>query len=150
MPEDVSNGEEKEPQGETLFNKMSEAIPPRDDTALDEVTEDEHGTIGERMEGSPKLTDVQVIDKRLFPDLGIPWLNNLQMARVFPEYYVYLKRIMVKHLVRTHGMFVAQAMAVAEVAVGIPIDGEGRIDAIAIMGRAAEAEETKAKNEVGL
>ncbi len=136
-----------------LFDELSSAEPPRDvvfPEAEGEGDDGGHATISERMEGSPKLTDVQIVIRQLFPDLGVKWLNALMMARVLPEYYVHLKRILIKHLVRTMNMSVAEAIATIEVAVGIPIDGEGRIDAIAVMGRAAEAEETKAKNEVGL
>ncbi len=152
---DASQGEKGEPKLESspLFNSMRAVIPPRDVMLPEEGADgggDEHAPIEERMEGSRKLTDVQVVIKQLFPDSGIVWFNALQMARVLPEYYVSLKRIFVKHLVRSRGLSVPEAIAMVEVAVGIPMDGEGRIEAIAVMGKAAETEETKEKNRMGL
>ncbi len=145
---------EEEKKTGDLYDVMAVAEPPRNlppvVTNGDGHDGDDHGSFSDRMESSPKLSDVQVVIRQLFPDLSDGkadrrWLNTLQMARVFPEYYVPLKRILVKHLVGSENMSVAQAIALVEVAVGIPIDGEGRIDAIAVMGRGAEVEEMKSK-----
>lgn len=145
----LGDEESKSSETDQLFKQFSVIEPPRDVVVPDEGNgkgEVGHEDLEDRIEGSPRLSDVQSVLKQLFVDLGIPWLNNLQMARIPPEYYNYLKRIIVKRLIRRYKKEPAEAIAIAEVAVGVAIDGDGRIEAIAVMGRAAEAEETKNKS----
>lgn len=143
-------------ESDKLFNQMSGIVPPRDVNTYDESVSDGNGgneTLGEVIAHSPKLSDMQTADQRLFPDLAgklpIQWINKLMVSRVFPDIYNPLFRICVKELVRNTEMSVAEAIAYVNTAISIAIDGEGRIDEIRITGRAAEAESEKSK-AVGL
>ncbi len=133
-----------------LFEKMSEIVPQRDieseDSGEDDGEDDGRGTLEERIESGRKLTDLQVADKRLNPDLGFRHLNVIQMSRVFPDNYTPLFRILVKDLLKNSYLSVAEAIAYVNTAVSIGIDGEGRIDEIMIAkGHIAQAEEEKTK-----
>jgi len=112
--------------------------------------EGDHASFEHQIEHSPKLSDVAVVIKQLFADLGVDWLTKLQMARVLPQYYDYLKFICVAELIRVHRMPPAQAIVLAEIAVGVALDGEGRIEGIAVIGKAETNEEAKAKTGLGL
>lgn len=144
------NRELRQSGGKSLFEGLKSIVPPRNTELPEADTGDGKGTLEERLESGRKPSDVQIVLKQLFPDLDFKWLNNLQMSRVMPEYYVPLKRILVKFLVRTKRMPVAEAISTVEVAVGIPFEGEGRIDAIQVMGKASETELEKTKKELGL
>lgn len=150
--ENIEKPKEKESsasEADRLFSQQTEIAPLRDVELEDEDLEegeDEHGTLEERIEGSRKLTDFQVADKRLNPDLLFRHLNVIQMSRVFPDIYNPYFRIMLKDLVKTSGLSVAEAMAYVNTALSIAIDGEGRIDVIQIArGHIAQAEEEKNK-----
>lgn len=153
--ENIANPEEgKEPsnlEAGDLFRNMSEIAPLRNEELEDEDfekdgDEDEHGTLEERIEGSRKLTDFQVADKRLNPELGFRHLNVLQMSRTFPDIYNPMFRILVKDLIKNSQMSVAEALAYVNTALSISIDGEGRIDVIQIArGHIVQTEEEKNK-----
>ncbi len=157
MPDDqAKQGEEKkEDLSKPAFEQMSSlvpqralAIPEEDDLVVGNGGE----SLDDRIENAPKISDAQAVLRFLTPDFGkkLKWLNPLLAGRVYPEYYIYLKDILVKSLIRSYDMTVPEAIIIADVAVGIPFDGEGRIDAIAVMGKAADVEETKEKNKMGL
>ncbi len=135
-------------QMSSLVLKRELAIP--EEGGLDVGNGNE--SLDDRIENSPKISDAQAVLRFLTPDFGkkLRWLNPLLAGRVYPEYYVYLKDIIVKSLIRSYEMSVPEAIVIADVATGIPFDGEGRIDAIAVMGKAADVEETKEKNKMGL
>jgi len=140
------------------FEKFSELLPERSDIELpkDELTVDEGegggGTLSQRMKVSPKLSDVQTIDKRLFPNLGCDHLNNLMIAGIFPDLYNDLFDINVKGLlIENPDMSLEEAVNTVETALSVGIDREGRIDAIAILGSPqAGAESDKNKGLGGL
>jgi hypothetical protein len=112
---------------------------------------DGHETLDDRMDSFRKLSDLQVADRRLNPDLGVAHLNTLQMSRIFPDTYNPLFRILVKGLLRRFpDMAVDEAIAKVTTATSIAIDGEGRIDEITIMGKSAEAETEKTMKKAGL
>lgn len=144
---------EESSESDKAFEQMSSIVPPREVDMPEETGGNGdgggHDTLEERMESSPKLSDMQTADKRLFPDLAgklpIQWINKLMVSRVFPDIYNPLFRICVKELVRNTEMSVAEAIAYVNTAISIAIDGEGRIDEIRITGRAAEAESDKSK-----
>jgi hypothetical protein len=126
-----------ETEADRLFHEMSEFNPPRKvDVSGGELggngAGDGFGEGGERI----KKTDLQVADDRLNPDLSdkgrMPFLNFLQMGRTFPDVYNPLFRILVKYVVKTFHFPVAEAMARVNTALSISIDGEGRIDEIAL------------------
>jgi len=134
-----------------LFREMSEVNPPRKVELPDEDFSGdgagEFGEAGERI----KLSDLQVADRRLNPDLSenkkMPYLNYLQMGRTFPDVYNPLFRILTKYVIKRTGKPVAEAMALVNTALSISIDGEGRIDEIALAKGLAEikGEQEKAK-----
>jgi hypothetical protein len=136
-----------------VWNQLKSIVPERDIAVSEDAKDggDEHGELESRMESSRKLTDLQVADKRLNPDLGDRYLNVLQMSRVFPDVYNAMFRILVKDLLKKHPEYtVAEAISLVSTALSIAIDGEGRIDEIHIMGKAVEAETEKAKKDAGL
>ncbi len=151
------------PKENPAFEKMKQVVPPREIELPSEDGEGDgggHGTLEERMETSPKLSDMQTADRRLNPDLGYRHLNIMQMSRVFPDVYNPLFRIMVKDLIRrsraeknedgiAKRMTVAEAIAYVNTALSMAIDGEARIDEINIMGRAIAEDVEKTKNSMG-
>ncbi len=151
---------EEKSEIEQTFESMPEFVPPRDSDIGEgmEGEVDGHETLEERIEGSPKLSDVQAVIRMLVPDLSkvlsvdgskVKWINTLQMARILPDYYTPFKRMVAKHLIRSLHISGAEAMAIAEVSVGTAIDGEVRLDIIHVAGRGALAEEAKEKNAMG-
>lgn len=150
-------GENQKSESDKLFEDMSGIEPPRD---VDEVEktggngDGDHEDLEARIEGSPKLSDMQTAVKQLNPDLGYKHLNVIQVSRTFPDVYNPLLRILVKSLIRTAlckniKLSVAEAIAYVNTALSISIDGEGRIDIIHCLGRAV-AEVEKDKNSMGV
>ena len=142
---------ESEPKPDDLYNSMSSIVPRREVDLPEENGKSDGenglgGTFTDRQDYAPKLSDMQVADKRLNPDLGHKHLNVLEMSRTFPDIYNPFFRMLVKDLIRNNpDMRVSEAMAYVNTALSISIDGEGRIDMIHIMGRAVEAESEKNK-----
>ena len=126
-------------EADKLFESMRTINPVRDDIGGEEAPSeggggsDEDQSLEERLESGRKPTDLQIADKRLFPDLaGVKHLNVQQMSRVFPDVYNPLFRIQVKDLIKNTGMSVAEAIAYVNTSLSIAIDGEGRLDLIAV------------------
>ena len=158
MAEDIIQPEEK-PEGsapisseEMIYQKLASVdeerdIPPVDDLG---IIDEQYQSLSNRMKESPKLSDMQTADKRLFPDLGYNHLNNIQVSRVFPDVYNPISRILVKDLIRNSDsdMRVAEAIATVNTSVSIGIDGEGRIDELGLAGVSHEEnlEKEKTKN----
>ena len=144
--------EQQPSETDRLFQSMQTINPVRDDVGDEEVPQEEvdgEQSLEERMEGSRKPTDFQVADKRLNPDLLHRHLNILEVSRTFPDVYNPLFRILVKDLVRNTGLSVAEAIAYVNTALSISIDGEGRLDIIAIARQGALAsEEEKNKGAI--
>lgn len=128
--------------GDSLFNQLSTISPGRVDVAEKDINSS--GSLTDNMKVSPKRTDFQVLDDRLFPVLkeGIKWINNIMVGRVFPDTINPLRNILCKHLLRSYSdMSFAEAVFIAEVALSVAIDGEGRIDAIHSFGKIGENNE---------
>jgi len=149
-----NEGKPKENAGNSLFNQLSEVRPARTDVAVeDEVGDvgDVSGSLSQRMKLSPKMTDTQIVDKRLFPILKetLDWLNNLMVARVYPETLNPLRNIIIKHLLKEYfSMSFAEAVALAEVALTVALDGEGRLDMIHMFSKLSEASEEEGKGKL--
>src|SRR3972149_10918689 len=102
MPENESNG---------ILDELAGIVPPRDDVEIPEPgVEVGLGEIGgslrQRMNLSPKLTDMQTADKRLFPAVKIEeevieWLSNIQVSRIFPDVYSHYRNLIAKHIIST-------------------------------------------------
>lgn len=141
--------QEQPSEADKLFASMRTINPTRDDIGDEEVPSeggDEEQSLEERLEGGArKPSDLQVADKRLFPDLGVKHLNVQEAARIFPDNYNPLFRIQVKDLIKNTGMSVAEAITYVNTSLSIGIDGEGRLDEIALMknGNAGTGEEDK-------
>lgn len=122
-----------------LYNQLAGIEPPRDIPKDDEESESEdkdgRKTFTERVAEHPNLSDMQAFDKRLFPDLGKRHLNGIMISRVFPDNYNPLGAILVKDLLRDdEELTVGEAIAYVHVAESVAIDGEGRIDELALAG----------------
>jgi len=142
--------EEAEDKSEPLWDRMAEVKPPRGDVAPleGEIPIGYEDSLAKRTRQSPKMSDMQVADKRLFPILkeAVGWLDYLMVARVSPETYLPLRNIVVKHLLKDFpDLQMAESVVIAETAISIAIDGEGRIDELALFGRSSEAEEEEKK-----
>jgi len=140
-----------EDNSDSLYNQLAQIKPPRSDVSTSVVEDDFGGSLSRRMQSSPKQTDMQVADKRLFPVLKetVDWLGYLMVARVSPETYLPLRNIVVKHMLKTFSdLQMAEAVVIAETAISIAIDGEGRIDELALFGRSSEVEEEDKKNKI--
>jgi hypothetical protein len=136
---------------DSVYNQLSEITPPRGDVddGNGELEENFAGTLAQRMKASPKLSDTQVVDKRLFPALREPWLANLMVARVFPDTMNPLRNINIKHLLQEYDeVQMAEAISETEVAVTIPLDGEGRLDIIHMFSRLSEQAQEKEGNKI--
>ena len=136
-----------------LFNELAEVKPPRKEVGIppdEEAIGNDNGggSLSQRMRGSPKKTDTQVVIEYLLPELKTPWLSNLMMARVFPETFNPLRNIIAKHLLQEYNeMSVAEALAQAEVALTIPLDGEGRLDIIHTFSKLSGTDTEENKNK---
>lgn len=145
QPQDNESGE--------LYNRLAEITPERDISNTDEpehkgTGDVERQSLSERIESSHNLTDMQTADKRLFPDLRQQHLNDMQVARVFPDIYNPMYHILVKDLLKKTGSSVAEALANVNTAMSIGIDGEGRLDELGLIGRASQVEMEKSKNPI--
>ena len=133
------------------WSKMQELMPSRSDIALEEVDDDEgdHRSLSQRMADSPKLSDMQTFDRRLFPDLGYTHLNNLQLARIFPDSFNPLQNILIKDLLqRDDGLTVGECIATVHTSATIAIDGEGRLDELGLAGVSHEETMVKEQNKM--
>jgi hypothetical protein len=135
------------------WEQFSELVPERDDVKLPE--DDIEGLDGEfgrggithNMKMTPKLSDAQTFDKRLFPSSGFDWLDRLQVSEIFPDTYNHMFRIFTKDLMRSEkGMSLGEAIATVHTSCSIALTREGRIDVLALSGSLqanAEADKTK-------
>jgi hypothetical protein len=142
-------------KGMPIYDQMRELKPPRTSAITPNDVDDNmdvewDGGLRKRMQMSPKLSDMQTADKRLFPVLkeNVDWLNNLMVARVYPETYIPFRNIIVKNLLKEYPeMSVTEALALAELALSVAIDGEGRIDELALFGGSSAMAEEKEKGQ---
>jgi len=138
-------------QPEDLYDSLK-SVEPRRPSEPDDTkgTDAKVKTMEEMSAESPKLSDLQSALQFLLPKLQ-GYLNIIQVGRVFPDIYNPLLSILVKDLLADDDeMSVATAIAYANTALSIGIDGEGRIDVIGLYGRASETEVEKEKAKAGL
>lgn len=146
--------QDNEDKSQSAYDRLSEINPPKSDAKIELDSEispitETGGSLTNRMKLSPKKTDIQVVMDVLFPEIEIPWLKNLMVARIFPETFNPLRNIIAKHLLQEYPeMSVAQALSVAELVLTVPLDGEGRLDAIHISSKLKEIEDEKDKNKL--
>lgn len=142
-----------EVQPDALWSQLRSVVPLRDVELPDDEglgADMKSQTMGERAEFAPKLSDLQSALKVLLPKLR-GYLDVLQVSRVFPDIYNPLRDLLVKDLLmEDDNLSVGEAIAFVNTALSIAIDGEGRIDVIALYGRASETEMEKEKAKAGL
>lgn len=137
-----------------LYNQLAEVAPERTINVAEDNGDGNHKSMKERLEESPNLSDMQTADRRMFPDMGRKHLNRLLVARVFPDVYNPLYRIIVKDAIKSdmskpleEQQTVGEILTDCNTAMSIPIDGEGRIDELGLAGVAhdekMELEKTK-------
>ncbi len=141
--------DKKSSEADVLFNQLKSVSPARE-VALEEGLDDiSSGSMSERAEESPNLTDVQSALKVLLPKLK-GYLNVIQVSRIFPDVYNALLELLTIDLLETdENISVVEAIFLANTVLSIAIDGEGRIDVIALYGKAAETE-SASKDKLGL
>jgi hypothetical protein len=142
---------------DAIFNNMSEIQPPRDVEDEGDIfggDEGEAESINERMKMGRKMSDFQIADMRLNPDLSnnglTPYLQMITMGRTFPDVYNDLLNIFVKDILRSTPLTATQAIASANTALSESIDGEARIDTIVMIKGAGESKTEEEKKKLGL
>ena len=142
--------ENKKDTSQDLFNNLAEITPISGGDVDEDIEQgEEQGTLTDQINFSPRKSDTQVIADMLNPDLGIPYLNSIQMSRIMPDDYSPLERLMIKDLMRSQDMPLTEAVAKVKTALTIAWDGEGRIDLIRIVNRISELEERKKNDLIG-
>lgn len=148
----TQNNQQQPNEADALFASMRTINPVRDDLGEEVVPSegaDAEQDLDERMESSRKMSDIQVIDRRLNPDLKVHYLNVQTMGRVFPDSYTPLFRIQVKDLVKNHGFSVPEAITLVNTSLSMAIDGEHILDEIQISRQGAiSSDEDKAKGGI--
>lgn len=138
---------EQQDRYDNVYNNLSEVSAPRDDVGAHDIDISE--SMSQRMKMSTKMSDTQVVDKRLFPELKEDWLSNLMVARIFLDTFNPLRNIIAKHLLQEYpDMSVAEAIAQAEVALTVPLDGEGRLDIIHLFSKLSENNEKEKRDKL--
>ena len=144
--------EDNKNESDMLWNSMSSAVPERDDVIYPEDEEEtpkaeERQTLTGRMRTSPNQSEIQTIIDQAYPRTGYDYLDNLQMARIFPDSYIPMGSTLKKQVLKDNSkLSVGEAIAIVDTAMSIAIDGEGRIDLLGFAGvqaKQAEAEEQR-------
>ena len=132
--------EEKQEEGRGLYGKMATKAPERK-----VEKEGEPKTLEEKEKESPDLSDLQTALRRLFPELGDDIDNALMFARIAPDMFIALIRILVNSAIKRMNprkpLDVAKKATLFYVLASIGLDGKGRIDTIETTGSVKEAEE---------
>jgi len=132
--------EEKQEEGRELYDKVATEAPARK-----VEKEGETLTLEEKEAESPDLSDLQVTLRKLFPELGDKIHNALMMARIAPDMFIPILRILVNSAIKRMDprkpVDVAEKAALFYILVSIGLDGKGRIDTIELAGSVKEAEE---------
>ena len=132
--------EEKQEKGRGLYEKLATEASERK-----VEKEGEPETLEEKEEGTEGLSDLQVTLRKLFPELGDKIHNALMMARIAPDMFIPILRILVnsaiKKMDRDQPLDVAEKASLFYVLASIGLDGKGRIDTIELAGSVKEAEE---------
>lgn len=139
----------RQPSNDAEYQALSEVVPERELESL-EVEEESGGEGGDGNKGvalgglskqmslSSNLSDMQSSLAVLFPEFIIKYLNYLPVARILPEQFVPLLRWLTKKAIREFcpkiSVTAIRVMVYAALTQGI--DGEGRIDVLAVAGAA--------------
>lgn len=128
------------------YQALSEITPERKLEPFEEEPEGDGkdkggvalGGLSRRMAESSNLSDMQSSLAVLFPSFIIKYLNFPPIARILPEQFIPLLRILTKKAIRefSPGLSVTEIEVMVYTALTQGIDGEGRIDVLAISGAA--------------
>jgi hypothetical protein len=148
QPEEMTNADAQ-------WNAFSELAPEREDIVLPEESDDTvksvgHKTLSQQMRDSPRLTDAQVFDNRMFPDMGKPWLNRVMSSEIFPDSFNHFFRIFVKGLMKEdRGRPLHEAIADSHTVCSIALGREGRFDQLAHDGTLSQKTEDEKNGGLG-
>lgn len=132
------------------WEELSDLVAERDDVVKPDIEKEDanegHTTLKQRQIESPRLSDYQVFDNRMFPDFGRPWMNRLMSSEIFPDSYNHLFRICVKGLMKDDkSLPLHQAIFDSNTACSIALGREGRFDQLAHDGTVSQKDEDKDK-----
>jgi hypothetical protein len=125
-----------------LYDGMAQEVAERD---VDEDAGVEHKSIEEEEASTQDISDFKFTLHKLFPQLGTEIDNAIMVARVAPDMFIPMLRILVNaEIKRTSPNKPLNIGAIASkyyVLASIGLDGKGRIDSIEMAGAAKETEE---------
>lgn len=138
----VMENEEKQEEEEAFYGNIATEAPER------EVEKDgKPKSLEAKEDETPDLSDLQASLKKLFPELGDKIHNAIMFARVAPDMFIPILRILVnaaiKRMDRKKPINVAEQATLYYILASIGLDGKGRIDTIELAGSITEAEELK-------
>jgi len=134
--------EEEDKEQTDIYEGMVTEAPPR---KVDIGDEEDYKSLEEREDDAPNLSDLQTTIKKLFPALGSKIDQAIMVARVAPDMFIPLMRILVNAAIKRqdpyHPLNVAETASLYYVLTSIGLDGKGRIDTIELAGSAKEADD---------
>jgi len=144
MGEEFEELEEGQPD---IYNELANKVPEREVEMPEDG--DKHKSLDEAESEDPGLSDFQVALRRLFPDFGDKIHNAMMMARVAPDMFIPLVRIMVNSAIKRmdphQPINVADKAALYYILCSIGLDGKGRIDTIEMSGKGANDDDEMEK-----
>ena len=133
--------EKEEKEQRDIYDDMVTEAPEREV----DVEDDDHRSMEEREDEAPNLSDLQTTIRKLFPALGNNIDQAIMVARVAPDMFIPLMRILVNAAIKRMNPYkplnVAETASLYYVLTSIGLDGKGRIDTIELAGSAKEADD---------
>tara|TARA_Y100000310_G_scaffold164294_1_gene164121 strand:+ start:4387 stop:4839 length:453 start_codon:yes stop_codon:yes gene_type:complete len=138
---------EDERKPDETYNKLAIKTEEREiESPEEEADENEASSLTQRENELSDLSDMQTAIKQLFPgDLGGQILNSLMIARVAPDVFIPLLKLLVNAEVRKSDhhkpIHVAFILSKIYTLLSIGLEGKGRFDHIELAGASKETEE---------
>lgn len=140
----------KDKQTKEIYEELATEEPERKIDLFDEIEEDGANpkSLSEKVGEAPELSDLQAAIARLFPeDLGDEVINKVMVARVAPDVFIPLLKMLVnEEIIKSDPqkpISVATTVAKLYTLLSIGLDGKGRIDHIELAGASKEQDELK-------
>ena len=134
----------REPQAEDeaqLYEDMAENLGSRA-VEIEEVDAGKQKSLSAKEEDYSDLSDLQGTLKRLYPNLGNEIANAIMFARVSPDMFLAMIRLLTNAEVRRADphkeINISEVAAKYYILSSIGLDGKGRIDSIELAGSARE------------
>lgn len=125
-----------------IYQEMVTEEPARD-VGIDE--DEDIRSLEDREDEAPNLSDLQTTLRKLFPSLGTLIDQALMIARISPDMFIPLLRVLVNSYIKKQDphqpLNVAEIASLYYVLCSIGLDGKGRIDTIELAGSAKEADD---------